>query len=268
MPDLDEELKVMANSIFDEMLDNVLLTTTISAHREIVRGRLPCNICHTHCRGHQPLVQETPSQAGGYLVGPEKGTGGATGIGSGSGKMDNSGNVFFECLVCRRLITSNRYAPHLSSCLGLKGSTRRGARAAANKIRLGTTERSSSPYYQPSEAGSEESVASKKKKMNGSSTPNGMKRNKSPSKVGQIGKRLHPGSGSATPTGFPRAAPGPSRLGQPPHQPDPDFSSPISSVSPEKSVTSFPDSSTSSQILGSIQAPAVVEDSDEDMDDY
>lgn len=114
-------------------------------------------------------------RSGGYTVGPEKGTGGSTGIGSGSGRPDAQGNVFFDCLVCGRAVSypfhvflgwfgiehmpwpanltelcrttwhgrltlqtaSNRYAPHLSSCLGLSGSTRRGASRSAAKARTG-----------------------------------------------------------------------------------------------------------------------------------
>lgn len=53
-------------------------------------------------------------------------------------------------------IVSTRYAPHLSTCLGLNGSTRRGASrmAAAKARRLGTNDRSSpSPHVQGSENG-------------------------------------------------------------------------------------------------------------------
>lgn len=202
----------------------------------------------------------------GYAVGPEKGTGGATGIGSGSGRMEG-GNVFFNCLVCGKPVSpggtirrispnpffsssgelekldpatsvvlvsshlcslphapliqlrrrsvlfedrrhpsspaslspfhrhhtlhiqaiphtvsplenanaplplqtvSTRYAPHLASCLGLSGSTRRGAtRQAATKARLGHSDRSSpSPYYDGSQNGDSdgESNAGKKSK--------------------------------------------------------------------------------------------------------
>ena len=43
-------------------------------------------------------------RSGGYQTGPEKGTGGSTGIGSGSGRLDASGNIFFDCLVCGRAV--------------------------------------------------------------------------------------------------------------------------------------------------------------------
>lgn len=62
-------------------------------------------------------VSETGGRLSGYTVGPEKGTGGSTGVGSGSGKIDSSGNAFFDCLVCSRPVSpnSNRASIH-NSC--------------------------------------------------------------------------------------------------------------------------------------------------------
>ncbi|WRT69514.1 uncharacterized protein IL334_006500 [Kwoniella shivajii] len=193
--DRTTEIRQASNAILDEMINDLILTTAMSAHREIKRGRAICGTCGTRCRTHLPLPMPTTLQSqnasssssssllasahmnsappsrnpspqptvdgqpiprtGGYTIGPEKGTGGSTGIGSGSGKIDGNGNVFFECLVCSRSVASNRYAPHLSSCLGLNGSTRRGAaRSAAVKARLGTNDRSSpSPYVMGSSKG-------------------------------------------------------------------------------------------------------------------
>ncbi|EJT49660.1 hypothetical protein A1Q2_08436 [Trichosporon asahii var. asahii CBS 8904] len=159
---------------------------------------------NNRCRSHQPLSsrEPTPSRSNGYAVGPEKGTGGGTGIASGSGRVDSSGNAFFDCLVCGRSITSNRYAPHLASCLGLSGSTRRGAsRMAAAKARLGTDRASPSPYL-ASEDSDAESVSSKRRKLNG-------KRAASPQKPTFKKKLQGHTSGSAPPRM-------PSKLGRPP----------------------------------------------------
>ncbi|WWC65687.1 uncharacterized protein I303_108308 [Kwoniella dejecticola CBS 10117] len=297
------EIKLASNAILEEMINDLILTTAMSAHREIKRGRAICGTCGTRCRSHLPLPPPTnplassssssslslqpnqsappsrnPSPApsidgqpvprtGGYAIGPEKGTGGSTGIGSGSGRTDANGNTFFECLVCSRSVASNRYAPHLSSCLGLNGSTRRGAaRSAAVKARLGNNDRSSpSPYVMGSskgdggsengdwERGSEggDSVNGKKKKqklLNGAaSTPTpssaNAKRNKSPIKPSSIPKKpkIGPGSnvnsGSATPTPANRQALPPSKLGRPSTKPADIPQSPVSS--PEKSVISI-----------------------------
>lgn len=166
-----------SSAVFGEMLDDLILTCVISAHREIKRSRVPCGVCGTmsvgsdtekgrpiayiyiRCRSHAPLQSLSgphasssssssssnllappagsssrppsrgPSPApgaasqgsakgsngsngangaeartGGYTVGPEKGTGGSTGIGSGSGRIDSNGNAFFDCLVCKRSV--------------------------------------------------------------------------------------------------------------------------------------------------------------------
>ena len=76
----------------------------------------------------------------------------------------------YTILMLTRQTASNRYAPHLSSCLGLSGSTRRGAtrarpRAAAGAASTngsGGLERSASPYVggTPSEAGDSDDGAS------------------------------------------------------------------------------------------------------------
>ncbi|WWC92996.1 uncharacterized protein L201_007960 [Kwoniella dendrophila CBS 6074] len=296
--DRKTEISIASNAILDEMINDLILSTAMSAHREIKRGRVVCGTCGTKCRSHAPLPlsshasssssslnanQSAPPsrgpspqpsidglpaiRTGGYMVGPEKGTGGSTGIGSGSGRIDSNGNTFFECLVCGRSVASNRYAPHLSSCLGLNGSTRRGAaRSATNRARLGNNDRSSpSPYVMGSsknggDGGSEngdwergsdgDSVNGKKKKKlitgvsSSASITASAKRNKSPIKGSSIPKKpkIGPGSttnsGSATPTpSFKQALP-PSKLGRPPTNRPIDISRTPSS-SPEKSVISI-----------------------------
>ncbi|OXG17348.1 hypothetical protein C366_03436 [Cryptococcus neoformans Tu401-1] len=279
-----EEIRLVTKVILDEMLDDLILTTTISAHREVKRGRVICGTCGTRCRSHLPLLPnnianslhtsadasgsssraQTPqyiSEAGGrssgYTVGPEKGTGGSTGVGSGSGKVDSSGNAFFDCLVCSRPIASNRYAPHLAKCLGLNGSIRRvAARSAAVKARLGTGhDRSSpSPYLatgsENGDWGSDaDSVGSHKKKK---TQNNATKRNGSPNKSVAKGKKAKRGSSSGTPTPqFPRQALPPSKLGRPPTNRQTTQSSPVSS--PEKSVISV--ASSGAGVTGSKTLP-------------
>ncbi|ORY34883.1 hypothetical protein BCR39DRAFT_515359 [Naematelia encephala] len=237
----EAEINSAATAILEEMISDLILSTAISAHREIKRGLVLCGTCNTFCRSHNvlelssssasssslrvpsieagsstsrsnsPQPPSAESRVAGYLVGPEKGTGGATGIGSGSGRMDGSGNVFFDCLVCSRPIASNRYAPHLSSCLGFNGGRRGAARSAANKARLGAHDRSSpSPYTGDSDG---ESTASRRKKngLNG----NG-KRGKSPTKLGGLGKKSKTTSGTSTPIPSSRPALPPSKLGRTP----------------------------------------------------
>ncbi|BEI83322.1 hypothetical protein CcaverHIS002_0311900 [Cutaneotrichosporon cavernicola] len=184
----DPEIRALAEAIFADLLADQVLTTTIAAHREVKRGQAVCATCGTRCRAHVPIAlasgassavgsrEGSPARGitvrpGGYTVGPEKGTGGGTGIGSGSGRIDSSGNAFFDCLVCGRSVTSNRYAPHLASCLGYSGSTRRGAsRMAAAKARLGADGRASpSPYLTGDDSDTESLSGKRKKLLNGNS---------------------------------------------------------------------------------------------------
>ncbi|KAK4685321.1 SAGA-associated factor 11, partial [Tremellales sp. Uapishka_1] len=244
----DPEIRAVAEVIFEELLADLVLTTAISAHREVKRGQAICGICGTRCRSHQPLVstnvppssrsstpqplsqplasssssssslQNGDSRAAGFTVGPEKGTGGSTGIGSGSGRTDASGNVFFDCLVCGRAVASTRYAPHLSSCLGFNGSTRRGAsRMAAVKSRLNGNDRSSPSLYSQGSENGDSDVDSVSGAKRGRKPKNGNgKRASSPSKSLLSKKaKLSSISGSATPSHLSRPPIQPSRLGKP-----------------------------------------------------
>ncbi|RSH87856.1 uncharacterized protein EHS24_000374 [Apiotrichum porosum] len=221
------DIRAMAEAIYNDLLADSVLSTTIEAHREIKRGQVVCATCGTRCRAHVPInpiasgqssaaasreaspIKVPSTRPNGYTVGPEKGTGGGTGIGSGSGRVDASGNAFFDCLVCGRSITSSRYAPHLASCLGYSGSTRRGAsRMAAAKARLGANDRASPSPYLASDIDSDaDSNSGKRKKLNGSLA----KRAASPTKVFKKKHMAH--SGSAPPASKPHP---PSRLGRPP----------------------------------------------------
>ncbi|KAI9633000.1 uncharacterized protein MKK02DRAFT_40380 [Dioszegia hungarica] len=320
-----DEIAEAASSLFDEMLRDLVQSITISAHREIKRGRVVCGVCGTKCRSHNPLssthltapssqttapASRAPSplpssssntsgtlegRSGGYTTGPEKGTGGSTGIGSGSGRMDASGNVFFACLVCDRQVVSSRYAPHLSGCLGFNGSTRRTASrsaataaAAAAKARLGPgSERGVSPYV-PSEGGDSDdgspggSLGKKGKMLSGNG---GTKRGPSPKKPGPM-KKARMGSSGGTPSPLPRTTLPPSKLGRPPttnSAADPSVS--YGSPSPGRSVASLADSggrgyTTLSKTAGRKTLPGMSvsgdlhvayvpdDDSDGEVDDY
>ncbi|KAL7424956.1 hypothetical protein Q5752_000643 [Cryptotrichosporon argae] len=253
-----KEIRDVAEAVFVDMMRDAVTATAMRAYREVRRAQAVCGVCGTRCRAHVPLIsrpgaapssraesrEASParpdsasagpsSRAGGHAVGPERGTGGGTGVGSGRGRVDASGNAFFDCLVCGRPVTSSRYAPHLASCLGLSGSTRRGAsRIASTKARLGTHDRSSpSPYVHSDNGDSDvDSVgAVKRKKLNG-------KRTLSP---GKTGKKAKLNSGTATPTARAAAAHVPSRLGRPPTNAASSPRTQSPSSSPEKSLASL-----------------------------
>ncbi|TIC18080.1 hypothetical protein E3Q15_00228 [Wallemia mellicola] len=67
------------------------------------------------------------------------------GIQKGTGDLQNPN---FECLICKRQISSNRYAPHLNNCLGLGGS-RLSSRNSSNATRNAQPAKVSKPTPTP-----------------------------------------------------------------------------------------------------------------------
>ena len=81
--------------------------------------------------------------------------------GISKGQGDNL-NPNFECLICYRWISSNRYAPHLNNCLGLRGSrnsSRIGNNAASNAASNAAT--SSNAHNTPTETAAQPKRSSK-----------------------------------------------------------------------------------------------------------
>jgi len=174
------------------MLDDIMMDVVLKAHQEVARSRTVCSICHTRCGeihlpgtssgSQQPMASSSSHQSPGSHEGE---TGTNTPV---NGKSD--GTVYFECENCRRQIASNRYAPHLSSCLGL-GNSRRGAvRNAATKTKLSSEAgRSASPYMgsdqgnvsEDGKPGSKSKSKSKAKRQDEAEFSLNRKRNGSPS---------------------------------------------------------------------------------------
>jgi len=140
------------------------MDSVLSSHREVARNRAVCRVCHTRCgMDHSsgcsnltvpPVASSsrhpTPSAEGKALNG-SSGTGTSTPT-----SIKTDGVVYFECLECKRQIASNRYAPHLSSCMGIGTGTRRAANRSNAKTKVSSDAgRSESPYV-----GSENGAAS------------------------------------------------------------------------------------------------------------
>ncbi|KAJ7293364.1 hypothetical protein C8J57DRAFT_24023 [Mycena rebaudengoi] len=127
----EETLSALTTRIFSSMLEDIVMDVALQSHHETARSRSICTVCQTRCSSvHtpstsqvvlQPSRQSTPSEARG-------GTGTSTPT---SVKAD--GNLYLECVNCSRQIASNRYAPHLSSCMGLATTRRGAARGSAVK---------------------------------------------------------------------------------------------------------------------------------------
>ncbi|KAI0690671.1 hypothetical protein BC835DRAFT_1417615 [Cytidiella melzeri] len=165
----DEALADFSARIFSAMLEEVLMDVVLQSHQEVARFNAVCEVCHTRCNSsqynspacdqglfgadkscvevHLPDTSAHGTPSGSQLVQPESQ---ATTVDpaalSGNGTAQNAnGFSYFECTNCGRSIASNRYAPHLSGCMGL-GNSRRGAvRNSTSKARL-EAGRSASPF--------------------------------------------------------------------------------------------------------------------------
>ncbi|KAJ7139910.1 hypothetical protein C8R44DRAFT_317679 [Mycena epipterygia] len=120
----EETLSALANRIFSAMLEDIVMDVTLQSHHETARSRSICPVCKTRCSSvHTPSQSQPPlpSRPSTPAANGSAGTGTSTPT---SAKAD--GNLYLECVNCSRQIGSNRYAPHLSTCMGLS-TTRRGA---------------------------------------------------------------------------------------------------------------------------------------------
>ncbi|OSD05987.1 hypothetical protein PYCCODRAFT_1431810 [Trametes coccinea BRFM310] len=137
----DEAVAELSATIFSAMLEEILMDVVQQSHKEIARARAVCDICHTRCNAvHVP----GPSNAAGSSRvptpnGDTQPVDGQSPAATGTNTPVNGkdGTVYFECLECKRQIASNRYAPHLSSCMGI-GNRRGAARNATAKSKLGS----------------------------------------------------------------------------------------------------------------------------------
>ncbi|KAF8591994.1 hypothetical protein K439DRAFT_1626493 [Ramaria rubella] len=133
------------------------MDAALQSHKEIVRAKVICQVCGTRCgsvHAQKPHLNGASTSAPvSSIPPPSSGSPAATGtagVGTSTptAKEKPDVNIYFECTNCQKKIASNRYAPHLSGCLGLGTGSRRGAaRNAAAKNKLGAdADRGGSPY--------------------------------------------------------------------------------------------------------------------------
>ncbi|KAI6134115.1 hypothetical protein EV401DRAFT_2064275 [Pisolithus croceorrhizus] len=133
----EDVISHLADRIFSAMLDELTMDAALRGHREIARNS--CGMAHARNGHQQPqrASNDDPPVFDGKTV---SSTGTSTPTGS------KEGIVLFECPVCKRQIASNRYAPHLSGCMGIGTGSRRGAARGTLKTKLPIeTIRSDSP---------------------------------------------------------------------------------------------------------------------------
>ncbi|KAF8480937.1 hypothetical protein DFH94DRAFT_435676 [Russula ochroleuca] len=155
--DRDDALDTLALRLFDAMLDDIVVDVALQSHQEVARSRRKCDVCHTHCRQvHTPAPASTAGTAtasqstlpGSRPGTPPRDAGTPTVAGTPNGSVNKDGTMILDCVGCGRPMASNRYASHLSGCIGTGTGTRRAAvRNATSKSKLGSDAgRSVSPY--------------------------------------------------------------------------------------------------------------------------
>ncbi|KAG1828737.1 hypothetical protein EV424DRAFT_501854 [Suillus variegatus] len=145
----EDAISAITSKIFSAMLDDLAMDAALQAHHQLLRSRAVCRICHTRCglvhpNGAQTITPQSQSILHGDVGGK---TASSTGTNTPNGSKSD-GNIFFECMVCKRQIASNRFAPHLSACMGTGTGSRRAAPRGTNlkaKIPI-EPGRSASPY--------------------------------------------------------------------------------------------------------------------------
>ncbi|KIM48414.1 hypothetical protein M413DRAFT_230934 [Hebeloma cylindrosporum] len=154
----EETLQALTARVFSAMLDELIMDATLQSHHEVARGRAVCGVCHTRCGSvHTPAAAgnndassshaasraDTPSSAASNEFGSKGQQTNGTGTSTPTSLKD--GNIVLECVSCSRQIASNRYAPHLSSCMGLNSARRAAVRGNAKARPPSETGRSVSP---------------------------------------------------------------------------------------------------------------------------
>ncbi|KAI5835432.1 hypothetical protein K523DRAFT_411496 [Schizophyllum commune Tattone D] len=141
----DELLNSLSSRIFSLLVDDLVMDAALQAHRDAAKSRAVCANCGTCCS-----AVRTPGQSG--LASPCKasmlsrsGTPSMSDSRGGNGTPGKEGVLYLECVNCQRQIASSRYAPHLSSCMGLSSSRRAAVRGSAKAKQSAERERSLSP---------------------------------------------------------------------------------------------------------------------------
>ncbi|KAF8505110.1 hypothetical protein BU17DRAFT_71496 [Hysterangium stoloniferum] len=125
------------------------------SHKDVTRPTPLCAVCGTRCgsahtQGKHANGAGPSTSRGSVTLAPGSPAGNTvTAISTTPIAKDKTdGNIYFECTNCQKRIASNRYAPHLSGCLGIGTGFRRGdARNASAKGELGAeVDRGGSPF--------------------------------------------------------------------------------------------------------------------------
>ncbi|KAG6902806.1 hypothetical protein C0995_011293 [Termitomyces sp. Mi166 len=124
----DDVLAALSARIFSAMVNDLVMDVTLQAHQEVLRSLHTPGLSGTNS---QPTAANSrPSTPASAVDG--KAANNSAGTGTNTPTSAKDGNLYLECVNCSRQIASSRYAPHLTSCLGLN-TARRGAARTNNK---------------------------------------------------------------------------------------------------------------------------------------
>jgi len=170
----DEVISKLTAVMYSAMISDLVMDATLQTNYEVQKLNALCDICHTRC-GTAHASSSTgptnppPSRPPSPSIEGKRSTptGSVSGASTGPTNGKSDGTIYFECLGCKRQIASNRYAPHLSSCVGAGiGNRRGGSRNPVTKSKSGGDQgRSESPYL--GSEGSDDSKPSTKGKGKG-----------------------------------------------------------------------------------------------------
>ena len=125
----------LALKFLDSFLREIVLDTAIHTSAKIKRARSICHLCGVRCQAHAPAAEQSSVSTSDVASSSRS----ATPVpGTSSNKPDYySNNPLFECLVCSRQVSSNRYATHLAKCMGM--GSKGGRKGAARNAKASTS---------------------------------------------------------------------------------------------------------------------------------
>ncbi|SAM81368.1 uncharacterized protein UBRO_02925 [Ustilago bromivora] len=208
---------LIATKFLDSFLTQIVLDVALSTHSTIKRARSICKLCGIRCQTHTPAAEQCTNlslsthphtnNSSDSTISTSRSSTPVPGGGAVSKPDYYSNNPLFECLVCSRQVSSNRYATHLAKCMGMgsKGGRKGAARNAkatttggigglvanGNGNGNGSGSRRGTPKY--SSDMDEDAFASKKKGKNGG------KRSNSPIVASRMNKRIKTSSPTPPP---------------------------------------------------------------------
>ncbi|KAG7450266.1 uncharacterized protein BT62DRAFT_927581 [Guyanagaster necrorhizus] len=145
-------LASLTNKLFCAMLDEIVMDAAIEAHHDVLKSRSICSVCNTRCNAvHLPgsttsSSQTVPSTRPGTPASADnKQAAHRTGTNTPNGAKLDGSNVYLDCVQCSHPIASNRYAPHLATCMGLSTARRSAARTNSKPKQSSDPGRSASP---------------------------------------------------------------------------------------------------------------------------